>query len=142
MHTIRQVLGNKGEQIWSVSTGDTVLDAIHEMATKGVGALLVMEEGRLHGVFSERDYARKIILAGRSSRETRVGEVCSSPAVTIDPGATAQQGLAKMTEKRFRHLPVVEDDRLIGIVSIGDLVNAVLHDQQQLIDQLERYVTG
>lgn len=142
MHTIRQVLGNKGEQVFSVSTDDTVLKAIHEMATKGVGALLVMDDGRLYGVFSERDYARKIILAGRSSRETRVGEVCSTPAVTIDPGATAQQGLAKMTEKRFRHLPVVEDDRLIGIVSIGDLVNAVLHDQKQLIDQLERYVTG
>lgn len=142
MRTIRQILDHKGSSVWSIDSGETVLEAIQHMATKGVGALLVMDQGRLHGVFSERDYARKIVLAGRSSRDTRVAEVCSSPAITIAPAVTAQEGLALMTEKRFRHLPVVEEGELLGIVSIGDLVNAVLADQQSLIEQLERYVTS
>lgn len=142
MHTIRQILSEKGKEIWSVAPGDTVYDTIRLMATKGVGALLVMDGERLHGIVSERDYARKVILEGRSSRDTSVGDICSAPAVTISPRATAEEGLALMTRKRIRHLPVVEDEELLGVVSIGDLVNAVIGDQQQLIEQLERYVTG
>lgn len=142
MHTIRQILGEKGEEIWSVAPTDTVYDTIRLMATKGIGALLVLDGERLHGIVSERDYARKVILEGRSSRDTAVGDICSSPALTISPRATAEEGLALMTNKRIRHLPVVEDDQLLGVVSIGDLVNAVLSDQQQLIEQLERYVAG
>jgi len=142
MHTIRQILAEKGDQIWSVHPKDTVYDTIRLMATKGVGALLVMDEDKLHGIISERDYARKVILEGRSSRETEVGEICSAPAITVSPRATAEEGLALMTNKRIRHLPVVEQGELLGVVSIGDLVNAVIGDQQQLIEQLERYVIG
>jgi len=142
MHTIRQILHNKGQSIWSVTTEDTVYDAVRTMAEKGVGALLVMQDGVLHGMMSERDYARKVILEGKASRDTAVGAVCSSPVISIEPGATAQDGLSLMTAKRIRHLPVVEAGELLGVVSIGDLVNAVLDDQQQMIDQLERYVSG
>lgn len=142
MHTIRQILAEKGDRIWSVTPKDTVYDTIRLMATKGIGALIVMDGEELHGVISERDYARKVILEGRSSRDTEVGEICSSPAITISPKATAEEGLALMTKKRIRHLPVVEDGQLLGVVSIGDLVNAVIGDQQNLIEQLERYVTG
>lgn len=142
MHTVRQILKEKGSDIWSVEPGDTVFDAIQQMARKGIGALLVLEDGKLCGVFSERDYARKVILEGRSSRETQVGEICTRDVVTLSPRATADEGLALMTKKRIRHLPVVEDGELLGVVSIGDLVNAVIGDQQQLIEQLERYVSG
>ena len=142
MHTIRQILQEKGGDIWSVSPDETVYDTIRLMATKGVGALIVMKDDKLHGIISERDYARKVILEGRSSRDTTVGDICSAPAITISPKAQAEEGLALMTRKRIRHLPVVEDDELLGVVSIGDLVNAVIGDQQQLIEQLERYVSG
>jgi len=142
MHSIRQILSEKGGEIWSVSPADTVYDTIRQMAAKGVGALIVMDGDQLHGVVSERDYARKVILEGRSSRDTKVGDICSSPAITISPRATAEEGLALMTRKRIRHLPVVEDGKLLGIVSIGDLVNVIIGDQQQLIEQLERYVSG
>jgi len=142
MHTIRQILQNKGGSIWSVTPDDTVYDAVRTMAEKGVGALLVMDDGKLHGMMSERDYARKVILEGKASRDTRVDNICSSPAITISPQASAEEGLALMTAKRIRHLPVVEADELLGVVSIGDLVDAVLGDQQQMIQQLERYVSG
>jgi len=142
MHTIRQILHDKGSSIWSVTPDDTVYDAVRTMAEKGVGALLVMADGQLHGMMSERDYARKVILEGKASRETAVRAICSSPAITISPQATAEEGLALMTAKRIRHLPVVEGGELLGVVSIGDLVDAVLDDQQQMIKQLERYVSG
>jgi len=142
MHTIRQIISGKGQEIWSVTPDDSVFDAIRTMALKGIGALVVLKDGKLYGMLSERDYARKVILDGRSSRETLVGEICSSPAVSISPQATADEGLALMTQRRFRHLPVVEKGDLIGVVSIGDLVNAVIDDQQQLIEQLERYVNS
>ena len=142
MHTIRQILAEKGNEIWSVSPDDSVLDGIRHMAERGVGALMVMRDGELVGMFSERDYARKIILAGKSSRDTHVNDIMSPDVVTISPLATADEGLALMTRKRFRHLPVIEDGQVIGLVSIGDLVNAIIGDQQQLIEQLERYVSG
>jgi len=142
MHNIRHIIAQKGSDIWSVESTQTVYNAVRTMAELGVGALMVIDDGQLVGMFSERDYARKVILEGRASRETAVSEVMSSPPVTIHPQATAQEGLALMTQKRFRHLPVVDQQRLLGLVSIGDLVNAVIDDQQALIAQLERYVSG
>ncbi len=142
MHSIRQILDEKGRSIFSVAPGDSVYDAIRLMAERGIGAMLVIDGEKLVGILSERDYARKVILEGRSSRETRVEQIMSSPPITVDPRATANAGLALMTQKRIRHLPVVAEGELIGVVSIGDLVNAVIDDQQHLIEQLERYVTG
>jgi len=142
VHNIRQILEQKGGEIWSVRPDEFVIEAVREMARHGVGAMLVMTDGEIKGMFSERDYARKVILADKSSRETRVEEVMSAPVLTIDPRATAEEGLALMTRKRIRHLPVVENGGLLGLVSIGDLVNAVLGDQKLLIEQLESYVRG
>ena len=142
MHNVRQILEEKGSEIWSVQPDEFVIEAVREMARHGVGAMLVMENGEMKGMFSERDYARKVILANKSSRETRVAEVMTAALVTVDPRATAEEGLALMTRKRIRHLPVVEDGKLLGLVSIGDLVNAVIGDQQLLIEQLESYVRG
>jgi CBS domain-containing protein len=142
MHTIRQVLAAKGGDIWSTSPDETVIEAVRKMAERGVGALLVMQDGQPVGMFSERDYARKVILAGRSSRDTRVAEIMTTTLTTISPRSVAEEGLALMTRKRIRHLPVIEDGELLGLVSIGDLVNVVIEDQQAMIEQLERYVTG
>jgi CBS domain-containing protein len=142
MRTIRQILAGKGNVVYSVRPEDSVLDALREMATRGVGALLVLEDGKVVGVVSERDYARKVVLEGRASRDTAVREIMSSPVFTLPPDATADDGLALMTAKRIRHLPVVEAGRLLGVISIGDLVAAVISDQQNVIEQLERYVTG
>lgn len=142
MHTIHQILNHKGNDILWVAPESSVFDAIRTMAERGVGALLVMREGKPVGMLSERDYARKVILEDRRSRETRVEEIMSVPLITIEGRATADAGLALMTRKRIRHLPVVDDGNLIGLVSIGDLVNAVIDDQQHLIEQLERYVVG
>lgn len=142
MHSVRQILNEKGHSIWSVTPEATVFDAIRQMAERGVGALLVMRDDRLEGVISERDYARKVILEGKKSRETPVGDIMTSEVITVTPDLTAHQGLALMTKKHIRHLPVIEDGRVIGVVSIGDLVKAVIDDQQHQIEQLERYVTG
>lgn len=142
MHTIRQILTDKGADIWSVDSSQTVYEAVRYMAERGVGAVPVIDDGQLQGMFSERDYARKVILEGKASRETNVRDVMSSPVITIAPNAMADEGLALMTRKRIRHLPVMEKGQLIGLVSIGDLVNVVIGDQQHLIEQLERYVTG
>jgi CBS domain-containing protein len=143
MHTIRTILKNKKSgEVWSVSPDDTVLEAITRMASLGIGALLVMEGERLVGIVSERDYARKIILQGRRSAETRVAEIMTGEVATATEDMTAQQCLGMMTEGFFRHLPVMEGDRVVGLVSIGDLVKAVIADQQEVIQELERYVTG
>lgn len=142
MHTIRQIPDEKGRDIHAVKPDDTVLEAIRRMAELGIGALLVMDDGRLLGLISERDYARKVILADRRSHDTRVADIMSAPAITIDARATAKAGLALMTNKRIRHLPVLDQGKLVGVVSVGDLVYTILGDQQDLIEQLERYVTG
>lgn len=142
MHSIYQILNEKGHAIWSVTPDMMVYDAIRQMAERGVGALLVMKDDRLEGVISERDYARKVILEGRNSRETPVGDIMTRDVVSIGPDLTANQGLALMTNKRIRHLPVIEGGKVTGVVSIGDLVKAVIDDQQHQIEQLERYVTG
>lgn len=142
MHTIHQILDHKGSDILWVAPDSTVFDAIRKMAEKGIGALLVMHEDKPVGMFSERDYARKVILEGRSSRDTKVKDIMSGSLITIDGRATAEAGLALMTRERVRHLPVIDGGKLVGLVSIGDLVNAVIDDQKLLIQQLERYVAG
>lgn len=143
MHTIRTILKNKkSAEVWSVTPEDTVLEAITRMAKLGIGALLVMDGARLAGILSERDYARKIILQGRRSAECRVAEIMTADVATARMDMTAQQCLGMMTEGFFRHLPVVEGGRVVGLVSIGDLVKAVIADQQAVIKELERYVTG
>lgn len=142
MHTIRQIISDKGTDIWSVDSSQTVYEAVRYMAERGVGAVPVIDDGQLQGMFSERDYARKVILEGKASRDTLLRDVMTSPVITIAPNALAEEGLALMTRKRIRHLPVMEKGQLTGLVSIGDLVNVVIGDQQHLIEQLERYVTG
>lgn len=142
METVNQLLRVKGGQIFSVAPTDSVRRAIEMMATRHVGALLVMNEGELLGVISERDYARKVILMNRSSQDTQVSEIMSSPAVTVPPTASVHECMHLMTERRFRHLPVVEGSRVVGVLSIGDLVKAVIEEQSAHIEQLERYIAG
>ena len=142
MHSISDILRRKGTDIWSTAPDETVLDAIRLMAEHGVGALLVMRGDQLVGLISERDYSRKVILKGLRSRDTAVESVMSAPVLTISPDATVREGLAMMTDKYIRHLPVTDDSGVIGIVSIGDLVKAVIEEQATVIEHLERYITG
>ncbi|HEY2679142.1 MAG TPA: CBS domain-containing protein [Steroidobacteraceae bacterium] len=142
MQTVSQLLQAKGNQIFSVGAQDSVLRAIEIMATRHVGALLVMNEGVLLGIISERDYARKVILKNRSSHDTPVGDIMTSPAVTVTPDETVHHCMQLMTEGRFRHLPVVKSGRVVGMLSIGDLVKAVIQEQTEHIEQLERYIAG
>ena len=141
MHSIRDILHKKGNTVWSASPDETVYEAIRRMAEHGVGALLVLEEGQIVGLLSERDYSRKVILQGLSSKKTTVGTIMSSPVLTIPPDATVRQGLTMMTENFIRHLPVTDASGVLGLVSIGDLVKAVIEDQQTLIEQLENYIS-
>jgi CBS domain-containing protein len=140
MATVSALLKHKGRGIYSVPPDAPVLDAIKEMAQRGVGALLVMQHERLVGVVSERDYARKVILKGRSSNETLVSQIMSTPVLTVRPEQSVNDCMRIMTENRVRHLPVVEGERVVGVLSIGDLVRAVLEEQQQTIEQLEHYI--
>lgn len=142
MQTVRQLLSAKGSQIFSVAPTDSVLRAIEIMATRHIGALLVMQQGALLGVVSERDYARKVILMDRSSHDTPVSEIMTAPAVTVSPTDTVHHCMQVMTERRFRHLPVVEGGRVVGMLSIGDLVKAVMDEQSAHIEELERYIAG
>ncbi len=142
MQTVSQLLKIKGEQIFSVSPDESVLRAIEIMATRQVGALLVMSDDSLQGVISERDYARKVILKKRSSSDTRVVDIMSSPPITVGPEDTVRHCMELMTEARVRHLPVVKSGRVVGMLSIGDLVKAVIEEQRDQIEQLERYIAG
>jgi CBS domain-containing protein len=143
MHTVSQLLKVKGSEIFSVTPQDSVLHAIEVMATRHVGALLVMNnQGSLVGIISERDYARKVILKNRSSHDTPVGDIMTSPAISVAPEDTVHHCMELMTEGRFRHLPVVKSGRVLGILSIGDLVKAVIQEQSEHIEQLERYIAG
>jgi len=139
---VSQLLRDKGSQIYSVAPTDSVLRAIEIMATRHIGALLVMSQGTLTGIISERDYARKVILQNRSSHDTPVSEIMTSPAITVGPTDTVHRCMQLMTESRFRHLPVVESGRVVGMLSIGDLVKAVMEEQSAQIEQLERYIAG
>jgi len=140
MTIVRQLLDRKGRAIFSVEPEAPVLEAIRAMAAHHVGALLVMQGGTLSGIVSERDYARKVILMGRSSSDTPVRDIMSSPVLTVSPDDTVQRCMQLMTDQRVRHLPVVEGDAVVGMVSIGDLVKAVIAEQQQQIEQLESYI--
>jgi CBS domain-containing protein len=142
MKTVRQLLQAKGYDIWSVAPDDSVYDALKLMADKNVGAVLVTEAGNLVGILSERDYARKVILKGRTSKDTPVREIMTEKVVYVRPDQTTEECMALMTDKRVRHLPVVENDQLIGIISIGDVVKAIMSHQEFMIEQLENYITG
>jgi CBS domain-containing protein len=140
--TIASILKGKGQETWSVTPDATVYDSIALMAQKGIGAVLVISQGKLTGIISERDYARKIVLEGRSSRGTRVREIMTPDPVTARPENTVEECMSIMTQCRVRHLPVLDGENLIGIVSIGDLVKAVIADQAHTIDQLQTYIGG
>ena len=142
MKTIKDLLGNKGQEIWSVGPDATVYEAIELMAEKGVGALMFMDDERPAGIISERDYARKVILQGRSSKDTLVREIMTSRLIHTSPDRSVEECMTLMTTNKIRHLPVMEADQLVGIVSIGDLVKATISDQQSTIEQLERYISG
>ena len=140
--TVSSILSSKGSQIWSVKPDTTVFEAITTMAERNVGALLVMDADKLLGVVSERDYTRKVALKGRSSRDTTVREILSAHVVSATPKQTIEDCMRLMTENRVRHLPIVEGDTVVGIVSIGDLVNWTISAQNAAIAQLENYITG
>ncbi len=142
MVTIKQLLNTKGQDVWSVSPDASVYEAMEIMADKGVGALVVLENDKLSGIITERDYARKVVLKERVSKQTRVEEIMTKTVLYAQPGHTVEQCLAIMTEKRTRHLPVLDGDKLVGIVSIGDLVKSVIAEQQHVIEQLEHYISG
>ena len=142
MTTIAQLLNTKGDKIWSVEPKATIFEALEIMSEKEIGALLVMEDGKLTGIFSERDYARKVILKGKSSKETPVGELMTKKVFYMDPQKTINDCMAMMTAKRIRHVPVIEDNQVVGIVTIGDVVNQIISEQEVTINHLENYITG
>jgi CBS domain-containing protein len=139
--TVRDMLRGKSD-IYSVEPGDTVYKALRLMADKNIGAVLVRSNEKLEGIFSERDYARKVILLGKMSKETLVSEIMTTRVISVEPDWTAEQCMALMTDKRIRHLPVIEQGQLVGVVSIGDVVRAVVDEQQFTIDVLQRYITS
>lgn len=140
--SIRDVLINKGEKVISISADETVYKALELMAAENVGALLVMKGEQVVGIISERDYARKVILEGRSSLQTVIQKIMVTKVLYITPDTSVEEGLALMSEKRCRHLPVLENEKLVGLVSIGDLVNAHVAEKDFMINQLEHYILG
>jgi CBS domain-containing protein len=142
MNTVRDILRSKGSEVWSVRPDATLFEALEKMAEKNVGALLVMEGEEVVGIVSERDYARKIILKGRGSKETRVREIMTQDTLYVDPDYRVEECMALMTDGHVRHLPVIEEDRVIGIISIGDVVKEIISEKQFVIEQLEKYIKG
>lgn len=142
MRTVRHLLESKAPEVFAIGPDEPVLDAIRLMAEKRIGALLVMQGGRLVGIVSERDYARKVVLQGRASASTPVRDTMTSEVVSVRLNDTADRCMQLVTNRRIRHLPVVEGDAVLGVVSIGDLVKAVIEDQQLEIDQLQRYIAS
>ena len=140
--TISEILNHKGATVWSISPELMVFDAIQMMADKNVGALLVIDQGKLVGILSERDYTRKVALKGKSSKQTPVKEILSQELIHVSPAHTVEEGMRLMTEHRVRHLPVLEGDKIVGLVSIGDLVNWIISVQTTTIHQLQTYITG
>ncbi|MBU2444285.1 MAG: CBS domain-containing protein [Bacteroidetes bacterium] len=142
MQLVKHILEKKGNQVYSISPDQTVFEALNFMSEKGIGALLVMESDKVLGIMSERDYARKVILHGKSSKELKVGEIMSENVLCVDINNSIDECMAVMNSKRVRHLPVVENGKLTGILSIGDIVNAVIEDKEFTINQLTNYITG
>ena len=143
MHTVNQVLNQKEiKEVWHITADNTVYDAIQAMASKKVGALLVMKRLTLEGIISERDYAREVILKGRSSTDTRVAEIMTSNVISVPSSESVESSLAVMTENHIRHLPVVDENKVVGVLSIGDLVKVIISDQQSTIKELESYIRG
>ena len=142
MKTVADLLRTKGSGVASVAPGAPVFEALQVMAERNVGALMVMEGGKLVGVFSERDYARKVILMGKSSKEIPVREIMSTHVLYVRPQQTIDDCMALMTDKRVRHLPVLADEELVGVVSIGDVVKGIIAEQEFMIEQLQNYITG
>jgi CBS domain-containing protein len=141
MKKVRDILEIKGREVWSIGPSESVFDALKLMAEKGIGALVVLEAGKVVGIISERDYARKVILQGRSSPTTLVSEIMTARVAYAQLQQDIDECMAIMTERRIRHLPVMEDGLLIGVISIGDLVKSIIAEQRFIIEQLERYIT-
>lgn len=142
MKRVDQILREKGSGYWSMDPESTVFTALELMAQKNVGALLVMKGDQLMGIFSERDYARKVALTGKSSKDTLVGQIMTAKVVCARPGHSLEDCMALMTDKRIRHLPVIEGDKVVGVLSIGDVVKALISEQTFVISQLEHYISG
>lgn len=142
MQTVGELLDSKGHEVFSIHPDATVFEAVQSMAERGVGSLLVMQDSRMVGILSERDYARKCILQNRSSRETPVRDIMTTDVVCAQPFRSIEECMALMTEKRIRHLPVADGDRVLGLVSLGDLVKSLVVKQQFIIEQLEHYIAG
>lgn len=142
MATIQQLLNGKGHEVLSIGPDETVHAAISKMAEENVGSLVVLKDGNLVGIFTERHYARNVYLKGRSSPKTRVGDVMAKRVICAVPEQTVEESMAVMTDKGVRHLPVLQDNKLVGVISIGDLVKSIIEDQKFVIEQLERYISG
>ena len=140
--TISEILSHKGSQVWSISPDATVFDAIQLMADKNIGALLVTQADKLMGILTERDYTRKVALKGKSSKQTAVKEILSGQVIHVTPDHTVEDCMRLMTDHRVRHLPVLESDRIVGVISIGDLVNWIITAQISTINQLQTYISG
>ncbi len=140
--TVGSILKHKGSEVWSVTPDQTVYEAIERMADKAVGALLVVFEGKLVGIISERDYARKVILKGRSSRTTLVKEIMTSPVIFVTPAQAVDECMDIMTRNRIRHLPIMENQKVLGVVSIGDLVKWAVSEQEETIEHLQNYISS
>jgi CBS domain-containing protein len=142
MSTVRNILQKKGNAVYSVSPDSSVYDALEDLEEKNLGGLVVVENGKLIGVFTERDYARKVILKGRSSKETCVRDIMTSRPIFVNPDTTIDECMQLMTDKTIRHLPVLENDELVGILSIGDIVKYIIGEKDFIIENLEHYITG
>ncbi len=142
MKLVSDILNSKGHEIFAVKPDDTVFDSLQLMADKGIGALLVMNGDKLVGIVTERDYARKVILEGKSSKDSTVKEIMTTKVLCVSPERTVDECMALMTDKRARHLPVLDHKHVVGVVSIGDLVKTLISEQQILIDQLQHYISG
>lgn len=142
MKKVRELLENKGTEVWSIAPDTSVYDALALMAEKNIGALPVMDKGTLTGILSERDYTRNVVLRGRTAHDTQVRDIMTQRPVCVGPEQTVEECMALMTEKRVRHLPVLDDNRVVGIVSIGDAVKAIISEQQFIIEQLELYISS
>ncbi len=142
MKLVKYILDSKGNDIWQITSDDSVLNAIKMMAEKKVGALLVIDNKKLSGIVSERDYARKVILQGRSSEKTPVKDIMTAKVISANPMQTVEECMELMTDHRIRHLPVLDGEKIVGVLSIGDLVKAIIDEQHFTIKQLEMYITG